>query len=328
MHPSNRSRRLADAFCAADLCCLITTFGLLVLVLSPSLIQQRKQEREFGCADNLRRLMYGMKIYANDNLEWMPIHYYTARDNEDPAAEHGVTWVGTMGSNRSLRISQPTTPEISPNESHPSRSLFLLITGGNLTVDHFVCPDTKDRVDDLRNYGPDAGSGKGKSTAQPGQDRFDFAGYDRLSYGYQLPYGRKAQPCERRDSRMVIAADKSPYYFSGGAGLTGTRTMRDKRSSVDAPEMWAKKTPAEIEKLSSTSWKKYNSRNHGGKGQNVMYMDGHVAFRMSPLVGVDNDNLYTIQSNDTDVVAGMLGRVPKPTETFGPLTNTDSFLVP
>ena len=35
-----------------------------------------------------------------------------------------------------------------------------------------------------------------------------------------------------------------------------------------------------------------NSANHGGKGQNVLYMDGSVKFCTAPTAGVDRDNIY------------------------------------
>lgn len=35
-----------------------------------------------------------------------------------------------------------------------------------------------------------------------------------------------------------------------------------------------------------------NSRNHEDRGQNVMYADGHVRWETTPLVGIENDNIY------------------------------------
>lgn len=35
-----------------------------------------------------------------------------------------------------------------------------------------------------------------------------------------------------------------------------------------------------------------NSENHEERGQNVLYADGHVQWEISPLVGIDKDNIY------------------------------------
>ncbi len=35
-----------------------------------------------------------------------------------------------------------------------------------------------------------------------------------------------------------------------------------------------------------------NSPNHGGQGQNVLYIDGHVRWCISPVLGCPADNIY------------------------------------
>jgi prepilin-type processing-associated H-X9-DG protein len=35
-----------------------------------------------------------------------------------------------------------------------------------------------------------------------------------------------------------------------------------------------------------------NSPNHGGSGQNILFADGSVDFRMTPLAGIDGDHIY------------------------------------
>ena len=46
-------------------------------------------------------------------------------------------------------------------------------------------------------------------------------------------------------------------------------------------------------------WNNYNSGNHTGEGQSVLFVDGHVEFVRKPIVGVNNDNIYTIQGEQT-----------------------------
>lgn len=42
-----------------------------------------------------------------------------------------------------------------------------------------------------------------------------------------------------------------------------------------------------------------NSRNHGGHGQNVLYLDGHIEFRESPFCGVKRDMIWARRKSAT-----------------------------
>jgi len=42
-----------------------------------------------------------------------------------------------------------------------------------------------------------------------------------------------------------------------------------------------------------------NSANHEREGQNVLYADGSVEFKTSPLAGIDSDNIYRTRNNGT-----------------------------
>ncbi|HUU97584.1 MAG TPA: hypothetical protein VM487_17755 [Phycisphaerae bacterium] len=305
-------------------------FLLLLFVVLPGLFRSRGEAKRAVCSANLRGIGQGMHIYANDFHEWFPHHYYEPTYVTDTVpAQHGVRWGGTMGSNDFLRITEETTRTKSPDRSHPSRSLFLLVIAGMSTAAEFICPKSSDNADDLRNRGSDSYRGYQESAAQPGRTRFDFRGYDYLSYGYQLPYARRGKPRATLDVRVPIAADKGPYYESAGEGLAGTGTIRDRRSHVDAPQAWSSQSADEIRRIPPPQWRPYNSRNHGsGEGQNVLFVDSHVEFLEKPIVGVHYDNIYTLQNSFTDPRAVLIGMVPDADQAFGPLTNTDSFIVP
>ncbi len=323
-HETCGRRRRGDASIPDFLWILFLLLLLLSIVL-PSLARSRELARRAVCSSHLRGVGMGVHIYANDNLEWFPQHYYetTYKFGTQPLPtrppEQGVRWVGTMGSNDFLTVTQRTSPTTSPTRSHPSRSLFLLVISGSCTPKQFTCPSTADREDSLRNR-----EGTYFVPSQPGVNRFDFLGYDRLSYGYQLPYGPKATPRVGLDPRMVLVADKGPYYTADGAGLPGSDTLRDQRSGTNPPEQWRGLDSLE---LPNQQWRPYNSRNHAQEGQNVTFIDGHVEFTKTPLVGVHRDNVYTLQS-DTESAGILIGMVPGADQALGPFTNTDSFIVP
>ncbi len=302
-----------------DLLWLIAILALLIAILLPSLSRAREITKRAVCASNLRGIGQGIKIYSNDNYDWWPHHYYEA---ETTGRDHGVHWIGTMGSHEWLKISEPSKE--SPQRNHPSRALFMLVIDGTCTTMQFICPSSGDAEDDLRNRGPDAGSGRYARAAQPGVNRFDFRGYPYLSYGYQLPYGPDARPNEDLDARMIMMADKGPYFEAGGPGLAESATVGDRPSGQRVP------TGSSVDELlrrPMSAWRPYNSRNHGSEGQNTLFVDGHVVFNKRPIEGVSYDNIYTIQAGH-DHASVLAGMVPLPNQTPGPLTNTDSFIVP
>ncbi len=317
--------RLQRGMSAADLLWFLLFLALLIAILLPSLSRARELAKRAVCASNLRGIGQAMYIYANDNEAWFPTHYFEARQEDTHVPPvHGVRWVGTMGTSDFLSITERTSPETSPKRSHPSRSLFLMIISGITVPGSYVCPSSRDIEDDLKDYGPDAARVRHPDKVRPGLNRFDFAGYDRLSYGYQLPYGQHGKPNERLHSRMAIAADKGPYYAKGAPGVAGTRTTHDRRSGLQPPD-----SPMVFVASADThAVRPYNSRNHGGEGQNVLFMDCHVDFLKTPVNhALGMDNIYTIQSGH-DITGTAAGTVPDEETAIGPLTNTDSFLVP
>jgi len=314
-------RRRVGAFSASDLLSVIASVGLLAVLMLAAVAQSRLSTKRTVCNANLRGIGQGLKIYANDNQDWYPHHYYETKpvlDKQPP--EHGVRWVGTMGSNDYLRITEATSKTKSPMRNHPSRSLFLLVTDGFATTKQFICPSSSDREDDLRNR-----KGQQFYASQPGINRFDFRAYNSLSYGYQLPYGPKARPHENLDARVAIMADKGPYYEAGEKGLA--ETVHDRRSTSQPAQSGSDLSAESLLRKPDDEWRPYNSRNHGNVGQNVLFQDGHVEFLKRPIVGVNYDNIYTIQSA-FDMLGNMIGLVPGEDQAVGPLTETDSFIVP
>jgi hypothetical protein len=316
------------AFSSTDLIWWLIALAILIAILLPSLARARELAKRAVCSANLRGIGQAMHIYSNDNEEWFPIHYYREpKDQPGSPPVHGIRWQGMMGSHDPLRISKATSPTLSPDAGHPSRSLFLLIIQGTSTSRQFICPSSRDEEDDLRNYGSDAGGNTTVMASQPGINRFDFRGYRHLSYGYQLPYGKKGRPWQNLDVRMAVMADKGPYTKEAGPGLEGTRTSVDGRSDVSPPDEWSGLGPAEVLRRPEKDWRPYNSRNHRGEGQNVLFVDDHVDFQKRPTVGVNNDNIYTIQSGESRI-STLIGLMPAPDQLVGPMTNTDSFIVP
>jgi hypothetical protein len=87
---------------------------------------------------------------------------------------------------------------------------------------------------------------------------------------------------------------------------------------------------ADILKRSNDDWRPYNSQNHNGEGQTILYTDGHAEFKKRPIEGVQNDNIYTAMlsyNNQADSLIGQVAGTPGPGD-LAPLVQTDSYIVP
>jgi len=174
--------------------------------------------------------------------------------------------------------------------------------------------------------------------AQPGVNRFDFRGYPYLSYGYQVPFGRYAKPNENLDPRVALTADKGPFFdanseVSAAAARYTPDKFRNPPWSGDqalAISVTGGSTVDGLLRLDNDRWRPYNSRNHNSEGQNVLYHDGHVDFERKPIVGVNNDNIFTRQANGASpsylLEHSLLGAVPN--DRNAPVTQSDSIIVP
>src|SRR4029079_16644299 len=78
-------------------------------------------------------------------------------------------------------------------ELSTTRSFWLLVRAMMITPKQFICPSSEDDV---------------PNDEDNPADFYDFRKYAEVSYGFQVPYGKKGQPSSDCDQRMPLAADK------------------------------------------------------------------------------------------------------------------------
>ncbi|MBK9126574.1 MAG: DUF1559 domain-containing protein [Phycisphaerales bacterium] len=116
----------------------------------------------------------------------------------------------------------------------------------------------------------------------------DFLQDDNVTYSYQNMAG--VRPTANDDPALAIMADENPL-FDDGIPIFDARRLP-----------WAKVESA-------------NSRAHGGAGQNLLSLGGHVTWTTTPFAGVGGDNIWTLSD-----VTSYTGRE-------GPDRATDSHLL-
>ncbi len=213
---------------------------LMALLFVPWARQAGNKALQGKCASNVGQIGTGMKNYAMDNKNSLPLAHASK-----------AAWLPVGGR-------KPVSN---------SAGLFHLVGDHYAPVGVFQCPADPDA----------AGEAFGVKLGMT-----DFPAAKYISYSYQHALGNSiVLPVA---SEMAVLSDKTPVFENG-------------------------RFRAEF--LSRAS-----SRNHGRRGNNVLYPDWSVKFQERATVGVNGDNIFLVQGKEEY----------DGTET--PANETDSFLLP
>ncbi len=276
---------------------VVAIVAVLGAILVVRIQDVRFQQRIALCLSNVRSFGTAAYTFADDHKDDWPM---TADRKAFASGARTITYApGRIGYRREVQI-DPN--RLQAGEGDPvastTRGLWqLLHVKAGLTPLNFVCPETKD-----------------KPNADPDPKAFwDFRGYSEVSYGYQVPFGRFARPSSDIDSRVPLIADRGPYGAALESGTPAPPVPPDVTAGTSLPRNF---------------WKPFNSPNHRGLGQCVLYAASHGEFHPDPAVGVGRDNIYTRWSSPTGTPGYARHRGLRPTGTETPASDTDTLIYP
>jgi hypothetical protein len=253
-----------------------------LIVMTAGAVKEMGTEGAFRqtCATNLSGLGKAMLLYSNDYEDELPIA--GGKVNE---------WVPTipnwLGRVRTQAFGM-NTRDGSGGKTTTTSSLYLLVKYAEVAPGKFVCPsEPKTRAFSLSDA---------KETLPVGLELFDawdFGGrYDdcnnpsrHCSYSYHASFDHKYSLTLAYDAGMAILADRNPWI--------------DPNRVNDAKLGWARFLEAS-EGADPNLIRLGNSDAHQREGQNVLFLDTHVAFQARPACGVGADNIYTIDAGQSE----------------------------
>jgi prepilin-type N-terminal cleavage/methylation domain-containing protein/prepilin-type processing-associated H-X9-DG protein len=252
-------------FTLVELLVVIAIIAVLIAILLPAVLRAKEAANRVKCASNLRQIGIAERMYAFDNKGQYPRVVMTIQAVP-------VFFTGTL--DKEPLDYKPTNENGIFDfvvEDDLTAAIFLLVHYKLLPLDVFVCPSSDQKKDIA--FHPSTG------VEIPPTQRSNFS--DQKPYSWSLSYCF-ASPYTPAWSEY----DRETEYRHSPNAPSGNAIAADRNDGIDRFASNKPNAPQNIMEL-------MNSRNHSGKGQNVLFNDGHVDWCNNPFVGIARDNIYT-----------------------------------
>ena len=274
------------AFTLVELLVVIMIIGMLIGILLPAVFGALDEAKKAQCQNNLKQIGTACMTYASANRQRWP-DAFTAGTTPSTAWDK----VGNTRDDTYLPSEDPSTTEPGDNGAavnSNTASLWTLIVSANMSPEVFVCPAQGLHAPETRVIE------EKYSTLR------DFVNELAVSYSYQNEFGTyRLTSTTGRASSMAVAADANPqrrdFMTTGSDGRTDLEldTMQFQGQEENIQAWNVTLAGANI----TDAWE-MNSPNHKFKGQNVLYLDGHVAWWTHPYAGPNWDNIWVARDTE------------------------------
>jgi prepilin-type N-terminal cleavage/methylation domain-containing protein len=292
-------------FTLVELLVVIAIIALLMGILMPALARVRQLAFRMTCGTNLSGIGKAMLIYANDYEDELP-----------KAGGRNSTWgqvANWIAPNRFTAYGvNPTTGE--GGQATISSCFYLLVKYAEVTPKSFICKG-------------DAGTSEFKladlqaGNVPPNTELIDLWDFGQIlgdaakacSYSYHAPFSVYALTTSSEPG-FAVAADRNPWINSPGSPAKVWPGAGTEKFTPDVQGYGGSNDLA----------RNGNAVTHQNEGQNVLFLDSHVAFEKRPYCSVEDDNIYTVSDKAQQGSAYGAGQT---TMASVPVARKDSLLL-
>jgi hypothetical protein len=265
---SGNTRRLRG-LAMRDVVALLVVLAFAVGLLMPMLARAGAGSTREKCAKNLSGLGKALLIYANDYDDELP-----------RAGGRNSNWAPVSWAAPTRRLAYSiTSPAGAGGNATITSCFYLLVKYAEVHPKQFVCENDPCACEFV--FDKEANRGTISEVTQAWD--FGSAPQTHCSYAYHAPWGQYAATTSSVPS-FIVVADRNPYIASPG------RKAKSYPRSADGTRVFKGKSGTIADQLYG------NTDIHQEEGQNVLSIDGHVAFQTRAYCGLDEDNIYTVSA--------------------------------
>jgi prepilin-type processing-associated H-X9-DG protein len=156
MNRSNQEQHAAAGFSQLDLLTVIVVLLFLVLLLTPALARTRVTDQALQCRDNLRQLMLGWRMFAEDNsnslpncFDWVGAGWLDYRINNPDNTNVNYMVNGNLGP----YVKNPVVYKCAADQSQAVVGTVIRPRVRTFSMSQAFCPQDEGHLEDSRtNY--------------------------------------------------------------------------------------------------------------------------------------------------------------------------------